>query len=365
MNRLEELDPNFQAAPTAIVGGIAWFTVNHPPFVVDGLPWFKENGGEFYRLPKRAKGIVRKALWDLGTMPTSGRVRFKTDSTAIHTRVQHSRPELGTPLMCSVATSGLDLYEGPPHRMTYWSSNHPTEPKAPYVTPFFFEPLTKKLREYTIYLPTYNDLVRFEIGLVPGAKLAAPSGYRRQKPVVFYGTSVTQGGCCSRGANGFVPLIGRRLGLNVINLGFSGNAFCDLALVPLLDEIDMACLVVDPVVNMGWERMQKDYIPFLQAIRARRPKLPLVLMTQFRFAHESYMNPHRWDSASDSAVQTYRQMRRAGDRNVHLIECRKFITPGPDHPSVDGIHLTDLGFEKMANGIAPILKKVLKLSCKT
>jgi len=359
--RIEELDKNFQAAPLKTEEGFTWFTVDQAPFVVVGLLWFKENGGEFNRLPKRAKGVVRDALWELGTMPSGGRVRFKTDSPTLRVRVRHSRPEIAMVHMCAVGMSGIDVYEGPPKRMTYWTSTKAIVPKETYVTQFFND-LPKKLREFTLYFPTYNDLVQFEVGVVAGSTLAAPTAYRLKKPVVFYGTSVTQGGCSSRVATGFVPLVGRKLGINVVNLGFSGNGRCDPELVPLLNEIDMACLVVDPVCNMGPDLMKTSFAPFLNGIRARWPKLPLVLMTTFRFAQENFALKPRWHEASDIAVATYRQMRRQGDKNVHLIECRKFFGAGPDHPSVDGVHLTDVGFEKMANGVAPVLKKILRLS---
>ena len=358
--RIEDLDKNFKTAPVKPEDNVVWHTVNKPPFVVDGLPWFKETGGEFYRLPKRAKRGLRDALWELGTMPSGGRVRFKTDSPTLHVRVQHSRPDIAAPHMCAVGTSGVDLYEGPPQKMTYWNSSKAIVAKEPYVTQFFAN-LPKQLREFTIYLPVYNDLIRFEIGLAPGARLATPSPYRRKQPVVFYGTSVTQGGCSARAATGFVPVVGRRLGLNVVNLGLSGNGWCDPELVPLLDELDMACLVVDPVGNMGLERMKTGYVPFLNAIRARRPKLPLLFMTFFRRANEHYLGDCGWDETNAIMVNTYRQMRRHGDQNVYLLDTRKLIGREQDHPSVDGVHLTDLGFQKMADGVAPVLKRILHL----
>src|SRR5438105_4326704 len=98
--RIEELDKNFQAAPIKTEEGFAWFTVDKAPFVVDGLPWFKENGGEFYRLPKRAQDVLRPVLWELGTMPSGGRVRFKTDSPTLRVRVRHSRNEIAMTHMC-------------------------------------------------------------------------------------------------------------------------------------------------------------------------------------------------------------------------------------------------------------------------
>ena len=156
--RIEDLDKNFKAAPVKTDAAITWQTVDAAPFAVDGLPWFKENGGEFYRLPKRAKSSLRESLWDLGTMPSGGRVRFKTDSPILRARVQHSRAAgLAMPHMCAVGVSGLDLYEGPPKRMTFWNIGRPGHATAPYEVTLFAD-LPKKLREFTIYFPTYDDL---------------------------------------------------------------------------------------------------------------------------------------------------------------------------------------------------------------
>jgi len=112
---------------------------------------------------------------------------------------------------------------------------------------------------------------------------------------------------------------------------------------------------------MGMERMPTQYAPFVAAIRARRPKLPLLLMTHFRPAGEHYRGDQGWDKANEIVIQTYRQMRRQGDKNVYMLDTRKIIGLEQDHPSVDGVHLTDLGFKQMADGVAPVLKHILRL----
>ncbi|MEI8062632.1 MAG: SGNH/GDSL hydrolase family protein [Verrucomicrobiota bacterium] len=360
--RIEDLDKNFKATPVKAEDSITWHTVNNEPFAVDGLPWFKENGGAFYRLPVRAKTSLRESLWILGTMPSGGRVRFKTDSPTLRARVQHSRGDAGLAMthMCAVGCSGLDLYEGPPKKMTFWNIGRPGHVTEPYVVTLVSD-LPKKMREFTIYFPAYNDLVRFEIGLAPGVKLAAPSPYRLKKTVVVYGTSITHGGCSSRVSTGWVPVVGRQLGINIVNLGFSGNGQCDPELVPLFNELDMACLVVDCVANMGLARMKTGYVPFLDAIRKCRPKLPLLLMTELRYASEHYLGSQSHNEMNAIVIDTCRQMRRQGDQNVHLLDARKIIGFEQDHPSVDGVHLTDLGFKQMADGVAPVLKRILRL----
>ncbi|MEI8356635.1 MAG: SGNH/GDSL hydrolase family protein, partial [Deltaproteobacteria bacterium] len=272
---IKELDSNFKESKVTIEEGLVWISAADTRFTVNGLPWFEENVSEFIRLPKRAKGIVRDQVWELSTMPSGGRVRFKTDSSTLKLRIRHSHTEVAMLHMCAVGESGIDLYEGPPRKMTYWRSSKQIVPQKTYLASYF-EKLPRKMREFTLYLPVYNDLVQLDIGLDADSKVAAPSRFRNAKPVVFYGTSITQGVCSSRGANGYVPLVGRTLGVDVVNLGFSGNGKSDLDVAEYIAELDMACFVNDCVGNMSLELMKERYAAFNQKIRARCPRLPIL-----------------------------------------------------------------------------------------
>jgi lysophospholipase L1-like esterase len=291
-------------------------------------------------------------------MPSGGRVRFKTDTTTLKLRIQHSRTEIAMPHMCAVGCSGIDLYAGPPRRMVYWASNKPIQAGPAYVSGYF-EKLLRKLREFTLYLPTYNDLRLLEIGLDPDAVIEPPARFRLAKPVVFYGTSITQGGCASRPGMGYVPMLGRRLGVDVVNLGFSGNGQSDLEVADLIAEIDAACYVNDCVANMDAPGMTERYAAFNERLRARHPHTPLLLLTSIRWAAENFLGDERWDAANAIVQQTYRQFRKRGDRNVHFLDCRNSIGREADHPSVDGVHLTDLGYGQLAAGLAPVLGRIL------
>ncbi len=337
-----------------------WISAQDRRFAVNGLPWFEENGREFIRLPKRAKGIVREPVWDLSTMPSGGRVRFKTDSTVLKLRIQHSRSEIAMPHMCAVGVSGIDLYAGPPGRMVYWSSTKAIVAPQSYEHTCF-EKLPRKLREFTLYLPTYNDLVRLEIGLDPDAVIEPPSRFRLAKPVVFYGTSITQCGCASRPGMGYVPLLGRLLGVDVVNLGFSGSGKSDLEVADLITEIDAAAYVNDCAANMTPPEMRERYAAFNERLRAKHPRTPLLLLTTIRWASENFVRVENWETVNAIVQQTYRQFRKRGDQNVHFLDCRQIIGREADHPSVDGVHLTDLGFQRLAVGVAPQLRRILKL----
>ena len=358
--RVDQLDTNFAARGGRVEGELAWVSGKDPRLTVNGLPWFEENGREFIRLPKRAKGVVRDPVWELSTMPSGGRVRFKTDSSTVKLRVQHSRAELAMPHLCAVGMSGIDLYEGPPSRMTYWASNRPAEPTKPYEC-LYFEKMARKLREFTLYLPTYNDLVLLEIGLDKDAVVKPATAFRLRKPVVVYGTSITQGGCASRVANGHVPLIGRMLGVDVVNLGFSGNGQSEPEMAELVADIDAACYVNDCIANMTEEQMKTRYRAFNEVLLRRHPETPVLMMSAIRYASEHYVGGGRQLVTNAIARQAYQQLRKTDPGHVFFLDCTKVIGLEADHPSVDGCHLTDLGYWRLAKAVAPVLGKILKL----
>ena len=56
-----------------------------------------------------------------------------------------------------------------------------------------------------------------------GAVIKPARPFALSKPVVFYGTSITQGGCASRPGMSYTAIVGRKLNLDFVNQGFSGN----------------------------------------------------------------------------------------------------------------------------------------------
>ena len=134
-------------------------------------------------------------------------------------------------------------------------------------------------REYLLYLPLYNGVSSVEIGLPKCSALAKapprPEGYER--PIVVYGTSITQGGCDSRPGMVHTAILGRRLDRPVVNLGFSGNGKMEPELAALLAELDPAAYVIDCLPNMTAEEVGARVEPFVRALRAARPGTPIVL----------------------------------------------------------------------------------------
>jgi hypothetical protein len=332
-----------------------WVPVGSGQFTVDGLWWLKENKGEFWRLPGRADAMdsIQREVRNYAKHPTGARVRFKTDSTKLSLRVDHGGDKLMFFEGASVkARAGIELYEGPPDRMVFRALSSPRLGTEPYVVNFSLGN-PGQMREWTLYLPMYAKLSRLDVALDPKARVEPPTPYALPKPIVFYGPSFIQGGCASRPSMNLPALVGRKLALDIVNLGFFADGCCEPEMGNLVAEIDAACFVVGPLPPWP-ERVTKNYPKFVARLRQCWPDRPILLMTRFHTVGRD--KPHEVDSL---VREVYEKMRAAGDRNVHYFDPFVLYRDGSIHPTGDGIHPSDLGYSIIADALAPQMAKIL------
>ena len=180
--------------------------------------------------------------------------------------------------MPATGVSGLDLYvktESGPWRWV--AVGQPQDASTSTVT--LVSGLPEGKREFLLYLPLYNGVSAVEIGIPGDRKLekGAPRPASHRPPIVFYGTSITQGGCASRPGMAHTAILGRRLDRPVINLGFSGNGLMEPEMATLLAELDPAVYVLDCLPNMTAELVTERVEPFVRTLRKARPSTPIVL----------------------------------------------------------------------------------------
>ncbi|MEJ7605275.1 MAG: SGNH/GDSL hydrolase family protein [Bryobacteraceae bacterium] len=334
---------------------ISWITPQDSRFDIQGLPWIAENKGELFRLPARLKGELPPAVWNLGESPSGARIRFRTDSTRVALKLSYpSAPNMTN--MHAFGQTGVDLYVDGVYRSTAIASKDAT-----YSTPVehvFFENLPRQERELTIYLPLYKPVRVLGIGLDSDAKITKASRFASAKPVVFYGTSITQGGCASRSGLSYQAILGRQLNLDFVNLGFSGNGKGEPVVAAMVAEIDASAFVLDfSQNNPTVESLREVYEHFLVTLRTRHPKTPIIAITAIASSRETLRLPQMREHVRD-VVQ--RRMAE-GDRLLTLVEGTTLLGPNRLDGLVDGVHPNDLGFQWMADGLAPHVAGVLGL----
>ena len=340
----------------AAKGRIEWHDVTR--WGVEGRAWAdQERKRWFDRFPAKAEGKVTAAVWSLSRDSAGMMVRFRTDAPAIHARYLTLKPNLAMPHMPATGVSGLDLYARDDSGRWRWVQA--VKPTKPDVQAEIVSGLAPGLREYAAYLPLYNGVERLEIGVPPGAKFDGLPP-RANKPLVFYGTSITHGASASRPGMVHTAILGRRLDMPVVNLGFSGNGRMDAAVGELLREVDAAAFVIDCLPNMGPADVTAKCAPLVRQLRAKWPSTPIVLVEDRRYTN-SWITPakNRFHDENHAALKAaFDTLVKEGVQNLHYIPGDGLLGDDGDG-ATDGSHPNDLGFVRQADAMEPVLRKAL------
>lgn len=325
---------------------------------VEGQGWadLKE---PYDRLPAKAESLVRAPVWNLSRHSAGLVVRFVTDAATIRARWALRSERLAMTHMPATGVSGLDLYVKL-NTGWHWVANGRPERPANEQTLLRDWPGGK--REYLLYLPLYNGVRAVEIGVPAGAALEAGAARPASvRPVVFYGSSILQGGCASRPGMAYPAIAGRRLDWPTINLGFSGNGKSEPEMAKLFAELDPAVYVYDSLPNLSVEEAKERVEPFLRVLRQAHPKTPIVLVENAIYADAMFSKERlRLITEKNRILRAvYEKLRKEGDRNLRYVPAEKLY--GSDgEATVDGTHATDAGFLRMADVIAPVVRPLLK-----
>ena len=323
---------------------------------LEGQAW-KETKAPFDRMPAKAEGVIRPAVWSLSHHSAGLRVRFTTDAAAIHARWTVLNEKLALPHMPATGVSGLDLYVKHDSQWR-WIANGRPEKKTNEQA--LVQGWKGGKREYMLYLPLYNGIESISVGVPEGAKIELLPPDKR-KPILFYGSSILHGGCASRPGMAYPSIIGRRLDYPILNLGFSGNALSEPEIAQLFAELDPAVFVYDSLPNLSTAAMVNERTePFLRTLRKAHPTMPIVLVENILYTNGEVV-PSRGELArgKNSALRAiYEKLKGEGDANLHYVPGTNLL--GSDgEGTVDGTHPTDLGFLRMADEIAPAIVRHL------
>ncbi len=347
---LMALETGMSAEPT--LEKFAWTDLQS--LGVEGKGW-TETANFYDRLPAAAQGRVPEAVWNLSHNSAGLCARFVSAAPQLAVRwtlrsgshMQH---------MADTGISGVDLYgRTPDGGWQYLGTGFPAGlGKTPPVCEKLFSIGGGKSREYLLYLPLYNGVVKVEVGVPEGGQIepAPARSVEKQKPIVFYGTSITQGGCASRPGTAWTAIVGRRLDWPLVNLGFSGSGKMEIELAEFLTQLDPAVYVICCLENVPYDLMDERAEPFIRKLREARPQTPILLCEEAQFRGAG-------PTAKSQKLRAVYEKLSPQDPNLHYLEGRNFL--GADQEAtVDGTHPTDLGMMRMAEVYAPALTALLK-----
>ncbi len=342
-------------------GDSSWVWVN-----ADSLTHYGQaedvNISGYARIPDSLGHAIRPELARLGTHSSGLVIAFKTVSPEIRVRwtVIH-----GTrlPHMPLTSVQGLDLYSADPFEKSwnYVGTAKWWERDTLYHEATLMENRQGADRHYALFLPLYDGIDSLFVGVPAGHVLRQTSLFNvREKPVIIYGTSITQGGCASRPGMAYPAILSRRLNREVLNFGFSGNGRLDLEMADYLASLPSALLVIDALPNVPAEDVEKKLVSFISQFR-KRSNVPVLVVPNIPYGHQD--DNTEIGTALEIKDKQYRNAiricKKAGFQDVTFIAPEK-ICFEDDEGTVDGVHLTDLGMKRLANLLFPHIRKCLK-----
>ena len=320
------------------------------------------------RLPISYKEKVRKPVWNLSKASAGITVRFHSNSTSINLKWTVLN-DFDMPHMAATGIKGIDLYTKYNNKWryvttagalvglkTYQNKSIPADSINEYE---LIKNMTPEFREYKLFLPLYDGVTKLEIGIDNNALInkASPNPV---KPIVFYGTSITQGGCASRPGMAHTNIISRKLDVDCINYGFSGNGRMETPIVELISEIDAQFYVIECMQNMDSEQVTERVRPLVDMIRTNHPYTPIVLVENMMYTMAFLDQTIKTRLIQENAAlkNEYDKIIKSDIPNIFYIKDNKdFLLD--NEGTVDGVHLTDLGFLRYSDYLIENFKKNL------
>lgn len=344
---LSSIDKNFKVDAEINKEGFKFYSADEEPIRRYGV--MRENG-TYVRIPQKLADSLSEGISSLTCQTSGGRVRFTTDSTEIAIIARFSEAEVG-PHMPFSNNASLDLYINNEYFSTFLAPV-----KLPNLAFESVKVVPEGMKNVEINFPPYGKLIELYIGVLEGSTILPHPDYKYETPVVYYGSSITQGGCASRGGLTYPAMLSRWLNCNYTNLGFSGNAKGEKLMVDYMADLDMSVFVCDYDHNAPTvEHLKATHEPLYRRMREKHPDMPIIFITKPTQEKTDFVIGCR-----EIIRETYNKAVSEGDKNVYFIDGSSLFPFESNDYTVDGVHPTDLGFYFMAKGLYELLKSLLE-----
>lgn len=358
---LDKLDKNLFVSTGIAEEDVVFYDVRKKPFKLYGL-YNPAEEEVFKRMPSDVAKNTNEGVFGLHTNTAGARVRFKTDSEYIAISAKTNGICI-MPHMTLAGIAGFDMYikeeSGYVCAKTFMPCSSGVEKlaeadkKGGYGGVHHFG--ESKMRDITINFPLYNNVESLFIGVQEGSAVLEGDPYKYDKPVVCYGSSITQGGCASRPGNAYSNMLSRMLDADVYNLGFSGSAKGEDAIADYIAGMDMKIFVYDYDYNApSAEHLDNTHERMFRKIREENPDLPVVIVSRPQYHYTEEREKRR-----EIIKRTYQNALSEGDRNVYFVNGTEFFDGCGNDATVDNTHPNDIGFMLMAKKLYGVLKDII------
>lgn len=355
--QIENIDKNFKDI-SQIPEDLQWFSPLESPFKLYGV-FYDETEMCYARMPiDTAKNVNSDCgVYSLNYYTAGGRIKFKTNSPYVY--IKASVIDVGVAMHQTLINEyGFTLYSKEKYigfcspSGTDLINNNKTKKYVYYCKGI--NSLSTSLCDYALFMPNYSGVGQVFIGLQKGSIIEKPDEYKYSKPILFYGSSITQGGCASRPGNDYVGIISRKLNVDVVNLGFSGNAKGEPEIADYMSTLNPLIFVVDYDHNApNVEHLKATHLNLCLKFREKHPKTPMILVSMPTFTV-------RRKERTKVIKDTYEYLKSRKDDNVYFIDgINLFPKNAYECCTVDNTHPNDLGFYFMAEKISKVINAIL------
>lgn len=319
------------------------------PISLHGIPNFNETG-ILERLPESVRAEV-PTLQFLGRRPAGARLRFKTNAKNFSIRIFFEKISVDVGMAIYGANSAAvmigERYAGF------------VLPVKQYQEPEAFGTFTKDetLEQVTVFLPRNEVVTDIILEFPDDAEVLPADPYTYSLPLLYYGSSITEGAHASRVTNGYNALLSAWLDADYYNLGFSGSAKGEEPIANFIASLDISAFIMDYDHNApDAEHLKKTHQKFFNIVRTAKPDMPILVLSRPDFDYDVESPKRR-----EVIKKTYLDAKAAGDKNVYFIDGETYFGNEDRHYCTsDIVHPNDLGMYRMAKTIYPVLKNILE-----
>ncbi len=363
---IKKIDKNFNTTFIA-PGDIEWFSGRETPFSVHGITYSEEEG-LYRRMPKEIAEATNDGVAHLSKHTAGGRVRFATNSPYIAVRLEEPF-EIPFSHMTIAGTNGVSVFSDgkflgvimPTYeQFVKADASHGGIGNITFDGIKYLHETMRDICQVEMFLPLYSAVNNVYIGLKKGSILQPPKEYKHSAPILFYGSSITQGGCASKPGDDYINRLSRMLDTDFINLGFSGSAKAEQVMADYIASQNPSVFVIDYDHNApDAEYLKETHFSLYETVRKAHPTTPIIMMTMPTI--EGYGTRDWYKQRREEIFKSYKKAKECGDQNIHLVDCYGCFGSDVNGEcgTVDDCHPNSLGFLRMAERVYPVLNKLL------
>lgn len=328
---------------------------NYSEFDLEGFLFFEENGGRFYRLPRRILNSFSENMQEVAMNSAGGVLRFRTNSRklTIHCEYEYHRCSSS---LSQLADAGFDLYVKKNDEFEFVRCLYPALEDETLDMECVISG-DDEINEYELYLPLFSTIRDFDIGVLNGSIIEKTNIATPRKKLLVYGSSISQGGCASRPGITYAAIVARKMDFELFNCAFSGNCRGELAIADEFIKKDFDCFIYEYDHNApNAEHLRKTHKPFFDRIRSVKKDVPIIILSRPEF---NDIVPDEWVERNQIVMDTYNSAVADGDKNVYYIDlCSVFDGYTRADLSTDRVHPQDYGIGIISEKICSVMNEI-------